>query len=73
MWEAKGERRTEFAYLLEWPDETIKANAWTGFMADPEWTEIKRVTAAEHGKLVGKIEDRTLLLTEYSPRSVVNT
>jgi hypothetical protein len=42
MWEAKTERRTEFVYLLEWPDEQTKTNAWAAFMEDREWAEIKR-------------------------------
>ena len=71
MWEAKGPeakaRRTEFVYLLEWPDEATKTTAWAQFMADKEWAEIKRVTAAEHGSLVGTIEDRIMTLTDYSP------
>jgi CBS domain-containing protein len=67
MWEAKTERRTEFVYLLAWPDETAKSAAWAEFMADEEWTEIKQVTSAEHGKLVGMIEDRVLVPTRYSP------
>ena len=67
MWEAKTGRRTEFVYLLAWPDETAQRAAWAEFMADEEWNEIKRVTSAEHGKLVGTIEDRTLVLTRYSP------
>jgi NIPSNAP len=67
MWEAKTEQRTEFVYLLAWPDETTKSAAWAAFMADEEWTEIKRVTGAEHGKLVGTIEDRLLVPTPYSP------
>jgi hypothetical protein len=67
MWEAKTDRRTEFAYLLAWPDETAKRAAWAAFMADEEWHEIKRVTGAEHGKLVGTIEDRVLVPTRYSP------
>jgi hypothetical protein len=41
-------------------------------MADEEWTEIKRRTAAEHGTLVGKIEDRILVLADYSPPFGVN-
>jgi hypothetical protein len=36
-------------------------------MADEEWKEIKRVTGAQHGDLVGSIEDRVLHLTDYSP------
>ena len=49
-----------------WPDETAKKAAWAEFMADEEWNEIKRVTSVEHGKLIGAIEDRTLVLTHYS-------
>ncbi len=60
MWEAKGEHRTEFVYLLAWPDERTKTAAWARFMADEEWKEIKRATSAKHGDLVGAIEDRLL-------------
>ncbi len=67
MWEARGDRRTEFVYLLAWPDETVKNAAWARFMADEEWKEIKRMTAAKHGELVGAIEDRLLVPTGYSP------
>lgn len=67
MWEAVAEKRTEFVYLLAWPDEAVKRAAWAGFMADEEWKEIKRVTSAQHGNLVGAIEDRTLAPTSYSP------
>jgi hypothetical protein len=66
MWETKFGDRTEFAYLLEWPDETTKTAAWSAFMADTEWSEIKRVTHAEHGLMVGQIEDRLLVATDYS-------
>jgi hypothetical protein len=34
-------------------------------MADTEWSEIKRVTHAEHGLMVGQIEDRLLVPVEY--------
>jgi hypothetical protein len=36
-------------------------------MADAEWAEIKRMTSAEHGALVGGIEDRTLVPLDHSP------
>jgi hypothetical protein len=64
MWETRLGDRTEFAYLLEWPDETTKTAAWS---ADTEWSEIKRVTHAEHGLMVGQIEDRLLVPMEYWP------
>ena len=66
MWETATERRTEFVYLLAWPDEAAKDAAWESFMADEEWQEIKRRTAAKHGSLVGAIEDRILQATGYS-------
>ena len=33
MWEAKTERRTEFVYLLRWPDEQTKIDAWKAFIS----------------------------------------
>ena len=67
MWEARTERRLEFVYLLEWTDEAARDAGWKAFMADEEWSAIKRETSAQHGTLVGAIEDRTLRRTEYSP------
>ena len=67
MWEAKYDGRTEFVYLLEWPDEATMKARWDAFMADQEWKDIKRRTGAQYGTLVGDIEDRTLRLTAYSP------
>ena len=49
MWETKTDRRTEFVYLLAWPDEGTMRETWARFMADEEWKEIKRVTSAQYG------------------------
>ena len=68
MWEARSDGRTEFVYLLQWPDEATMTERWAHFMADREWAEIKEKTAAEHGRLVGDIQSRVLHLTEYSAR-----
>ena len=68
MWEAKNGARTEFVYLIEWPDEATMKDRWAKFMADQEWAQIKKETAAKYGKLVGEIQDRTLQFTPYSPR-----
>ncbi len=70
MWETRSDARTEFVYLLQWPDERTKTAAWAKFMADAEWAEIKRLTAAEHGRLVGEIADRILHQVDYSPQLV---
>ena len=53
--------------MRPWLDEPTMRNAWARFMDDAEWKEIKRVTGAQHGDLVGEIEDRMLRLTSYSP------
>lgn len=67
MWETRSADKTQFVYLLEWPDEATKTAAWSAFMSDAEWAEIKRVTSARHGALVGGIEDRILTPLSYSP------
>jgi len=67
-WESGGAGRTEFVYLLKWPDSATKEAAWRAFLDDEEWKEVKRVTRARHGDLVGEIEDRVLTPTAYSPR-----
>jgi len=67
MWESRLDGRTEFVYLLEWPSEAMMKDRWAKFMADEEWTRIKKETAAVHGTLVGEIQDRTLKTLDYSP------
>jgi signal transduction histidine kinase len=68
MWETQTAARTEFLYLLVWPDERTMQSAWEQFLADEEWKEIKRVTRLQHGDLVGEIESRLLVPMTYSPR-----
>jgi NIPSNAP len=70
-WEAKQNNRTEFIYLLEWPDKETMTDRWAKFMQDQEWSAIKEETSEIHGTMVGKIEDRTLELTNYSPRKTL--
>ena len=67
FWEARTAERTEFVYLLGWPDETTMRDAWAAFKADEEWKEIKRITGAQHGDLVGEIQERVLIPTSYMP------
>jgi heme-degrading monooxygenase HmoA len=66
-WESGKGQRTEFVYLLVWPDEETMHQAWEKFRADTEWIKIKQLTNAKHGDLVGEIEDRTLIPTSYGP------
>jgi hypothetical protein len=67
IWESKTENKTEFVYLLEWPDEATMKKAWEQFRADKEWIDIKKQMSEKFGELVGKIEDRVLIKTDYSP------
>jgi len=67
MWEAKGKDRTEFIYVLRWPDEATMRQSWARFMQDAEWSAIKDSSAAEHGRMVGAIEERVMQRASYSP------
>jgi hypothetical protein len=66
-WETQHNGRTEFVYLLQWPDRATLTDRWARFMADAEWAAIKKRTAAEHGQMVGEIQDRVLEVQDYSP------
>jgi NIPSNAP len=70
-WESKKDSRTEFVYLLEWPDKETMTDRWEKFLHDEEWIKIKKETAESYGLLVGEVQDRTLYLTDYSPRRVL--
>lgn len=70
QWETRHDGRTEFVYLLQWPDRATLTDRWARFMADPEWAAIKKRTAARYGDLVGDIEDRVLTVQDYSPTQV---
>jgi hypothetical protein len=70
-WESKKDDRTEFVYLLEWPDKETMTDRWKKFLQDKEWIKIKKETGEINGPLVGEIQDRTLYLTGYSPHQVL--
>lgn len=67
-WEARSQERTEFLYVVRWPDEATMKSQWARFMADEEWQRIKQETAAVSGRLVGEIQERIMHEVEYSPR-----
>jgi hypothetical protein len=70
-WESTKHNRTEFIYLLEWPDKETMTDRWEKFLRDQEWIKIKKETGEIYGPLVGEIQDRTLCPTDYSPRKVL--
>jgi hypothetical protein len=40
---------------------------WDSFMADEEWSRIKRETTARHGELFGRTQSRMMHQTPCSP------
>jgi heme-degrading monooxygenase HmoA len=65
LWETVSDGRTEFVYLLAWPDRETMESSWAAFMADQEWKDIKMATGAEHGPLVGEIREQVLVPVEH--------
>lgn len=66
LWEAKTHQRTEFVYVIRWPDAETMRQGWKNLMADQEWSAIKEKSAAEHGAMVGEIQEKVMALTDYS-------
>ncbi len=67
-WEAAGEDGPEFIYLLRWPDQETLEKGWAGIKTDAGWQKVKADYTAKYGELVAKIDERTLVPTEYSPK-----
>jgi len=59
----------EFVYLLRWKDRDTQVSAWKNFLANAEWIEIKRATSAKWGDLVDDVQDRSLDMLPYTPKS----
>lgn len=66
LWETKTDQRTEFVYLIRWPDTERMRQGWANLMADQEWSAIKEKSAAAHGAMVGQIQEKVMALTDYS-------
>ena len=66
MWTADTDEACRFVYLLAWRDAEEMTAAWAAFMADADWAEIKRETAARDGTYVTGIEDLVLTPTAFS-------
>lgn len=71
MWKSELDKNAEFVYLLEWENESTMKKAWENFRADDDWKNIKAESAKIHGTLVNDIQDRMLILTDYSPRKIL--
>jgi len=67
LWESVSASKLEFVYILKWPDAETMERQWKLFMADNEWIDIKKKTAAGGGEPVLKVSSHILNAVEYSP------
>lgn len=67
MWESDTGEKLQFVYVLSWPDRATMDARWKAFLADKEWIEIKRRTAAASGELVREADGQPLVRVSYSP------
>ena len=67
MWESDTGKKVELVYLLSWPDKDTMDSRWKNFLADQEWIDIKKKTAAESGELVREVNSRPMSRVSYSP------
>lgn len=67
MWESDSGEKIELVYVLTWPDKATMDARWKAFLADQEWIDIKRRSAAESGQLVREANGRPLIRLSYSP------
>ena len=66
MWLTHEANQLRFVYLLSWPDVATKNDAWQKFMADEEWSEIKRKFHETSDEPVLEIEDILLDAVSFS-------
>jgi hypothetical protein len=67
MWESDTAEKLQFIYLLSWPDRPTMDSSWKAFLADREWMDIKKRSAAEHGELVKSANGQPLVRLSYNP------
>ena len=67
MWESDSGEKIEFVYLLSWPDRSTMDSRWRELLADQEWIDIKKQSAAQSGELVRAVNSQPLIRVSYSP------
>jgi hypothetical protein len=56
----------KLVYFLAYPTREARDKSWAAFLADPAWVKAK-AESEKGGKLVEKVEQRFLAVTDYSP------
>ncbi|MBI4336725.1 MAG: NIPSNAP family protein [Chloroflexi bacterium] len=66
FWTEEFGTSNRLVYLLEWESLADRDKKWATFQADTEWQQ-KRAESERDGPIVGRIENRILRPTPYSP------
>lgn len=66
MWLSEEHDKLRFVYLLSWPDKAVMENSWKKFMADEEWSMIKKQFWITTPEPVLSIEDIILNAVPFS-------
>ena len=66
FWEAIIGTSNTLYYLLAYENMAHRENAWSAFMADPEWIRARQETEKD-GPLVQRVVNMLLKPTSYSP------
>src|SRR5919204_193914 len=52
IWVSDSPDKTEFVYLLSWPNQKALESSWKAFLEDQEWISIKKKTSETAGSVV---------------------
>lgn len=61
-----GAAMPNLTYLLVFPDEPTRTNAWNTFRSDPEWLKLRAIPEYADREIVSKITNRVLQPAPYS-------
>ena len=61
-----GSAMPNLTYLLVFPDEQVRTDAWNTFRVDPEWLKLKSIPEYADREIVSKITNRVLTPAAYS-------
>jgi hypothetical protein len=61
-----GSAQPNLTYLLVFPNEQARTDAWNTFRSDPEWLKLKSIPEYADREIVSKITNRVLTPSAYS-------
>lgn len=66
-WVPMDQSDQRLVFILDYPNREVREKAWKAFMDDPDWQAAYKASEAQ-GKLVEKVDQVFMQLTDYSPR-----